>query len=86
MKMGICAAIFGLLLSMASIGPVVAQPSESENGAAPLQGLATAGCVASDTQLCDGGRFSVSVGWRNQQGQTGVGHVLPTDGEDSGMF
>ena len=87
MKIGICAAIFGLLLSMASIGPVVAQPSESENGATPLQGLATAGCAASDTQLClDAGRFSVSVGWRNQQGQTGVGHVLPTDSEDSGMF
>jgi hypothetical protein len=89
MKITIEALIVSLFLVIASVGMAAAGPTETvEEGAfSPLGGASSAACVASDTQLClDGGRFSVSVTWRNQQGQTGDGRVLPAGGNDSGMF
>jgi hypothetical protein len=43
-------------------------------------------CNPSDTAMClRNGRYSVSVTWKNQQGQSGVGHAVPFT-DDSGLF
>lgn len=45
-------------------------------------------CVPGPTTLCVGedDRFRVEVDWRNQQGDSGPGHVVSTESRDSGLF
>lgn len=47
---------------------------------------ASATCTASSTQLClGGGRFAVTVAWKDFDNHTGVGHTIPLTG-DTGSF
>jgi predicted esterase len=44
-------------------------------------------CVPGPTRLClRGGRFRVEVAWRDFQGQTGAGQVVPGAADGSGLF
>ncbi len=52
-------------------------------GGAELAGL----CRDTPTALCvNGERFRVEVEWRDFDGQTGVGRVVPAGSSDSGLF
>ena len=89
MKSGIVAAILCLVISGLSPLSALAQTDAAAGKSDDMhqRAQATAACVPSDTLLClHDGRFSVSVSWRDQAGQTGVGHVLPAESDDSGMF
>jgi ELWxxDGT repeat protein len=47
----------------------------------------TALCVADEEKLClGGGRFRLEVEWRDFDGDTGSGHVVPHFAADSGLF
>ncbi len=44
-------------------------------------------CVPGETALClNGGRFRAEVAWRDFQGNSGAGHVVPGTAADSGLF
>jgi predicted esterase len=48
---------------------------------------AVASCVPAAIRLCLGNRrFQVEVAWRDFEGTTGVGSVVPVGAEDSGLF
>jgi hypothetical protein len=43
-------------------------------------------CQPTDNQMClQNGRFLVSVDWEDEDGNTGVGHAIPST-DDSGLF
>ena len=56
-------------------------------GEATGTGLPAGTCVPSSTVLClQGGRFKVSVTWRQSSGATGVGSLVAGSTSDSGLF
>ncbi|HVS64897.1 MAG TPA: pectin acetylesterase-family hydrolase [Thermoanaerobaculia bacterium] len=59
------------------------RPSDPQPDALPAPG----GCVDGDTELClAGSRFEVRVAWRDFQGRTGEGMLVPFRSDDSGLF
>ena len=47
----------------------------------------TASCSPSDTQLClNGGRFAVSVAWKDFDNHTGTGHTVPMTYDTGGFW
>lgn len=49
--------------------------------------IAAASCVAGSSNLClSSGRFRVEVSWKDFQGHTGQGTVVPFSSADSGLF
>ncbi len=52
-----------------------------------LDGVCTAACCPDANTLClNGGRFKVTVDWRNFEGQDGVASVVPSCSDDSGLL
>jgi hypothetical protein len=51
-----------------------------------IPSAATAACAPSSTRLClNGDRFAVEIGWKDFQGNTGVGRAVKLTG-DTGYF
>ncbi len=76
---------------LAGSGHNTLPPAAVENGFLFLAGKShpggIGGCSPSATALCLGdGRFRVEVIWRDFQGNTGSGHVVPGAANDSGLF